>query len=485
MIAGITWVFVLAAVAVGAMLIFWGFDRTRKYFQTTGEKVENAYDKLEDKFRAEWTDADEYVARARRLWPSLQSNPFFWVGVATSTMICVLGILGATALSQGVFILTALWVGIFVVANLAQAAIAVLGDTGHGEWYEFKSTDRPRWHWPVLAVLLAVNFIASFTGSSNVAEVLTTTSEINASSLEGKQASLKRFKADLDALRTRRLQEAPGHSAEAIQAKATELESAAEREAGRGGCGRKCEAIRRDAVKWRALANDAIRERKLGDQIAILQAELKGLAADGTARTVASPHAALVEDVTDGAVTQGQVNRYLAPLFWLMVSVVDIALWLWAGDYAGRYRQEQYKIRAEAANAWLENGGFAPRYKISEDGVVEDVKALPAPPGEGDTFHIDLSESAQARIDKSPRLQQIQALFDAVFIQAEGSKISVGQAYELFAKIRSEQGERKYMAQPEFRSAITDYCEILGIELISNQIIGYKVGLASTQEAAE
>lgn len=475
----------LLSLMAGAAAVFLYAKLRPAKAASVGDAVKKGVDDLDDKFRAEWTDADIYVARSRRLWPSLKANPFFWAGVATSTMICFLGFMGASALAQGVFWLVVLYCAAFVFANLIQAAIAVLGDHGRGEWYEFKTGDRPAWHWPILLALLFVNFVASITGSSNVAEVLATTSEINVSSLESRRNALARAEEDLDALRTRRLQEAPGHSAEGIQAKAQELESAADREANRGGCGSKCEAIRRDAVKWRALANDAIRERELGEKIAVMRSELKGVAEDGTARTVASPHGQLVEDVTGGVVTKKQVNSYLSPLFWLLVSAVDIALWLWAGDYAGRYRMEQYRLRAEAANAWLVNAGLPPRYTISSEGIVEDTKALPAPGSTGDTINIDLSESALAKIEKSPRLKEIQALFDAVLIPSDAHKISIGKAYELFAKIKSEQGHAKYMNPTDFRAAITDYCDILGIELISNQIVGFKVGVSQHAEAAE
>lgn len=472
----------------GAVFVWLKFSEKKEAGDELATATPSLDAQLDSKFRTEWSDADLYVSRARRLWPSLKVNPFFWSGIGTSTLICILGIIGASALGQGEPVLTYLWMAIFVIANVVQAWIAVLGDTGRGEWYEFVSGDRPAWHWPVLALLLGVNFLASITGSSNVAEKLAVTSQINVSTFEGTKRELKQAEADLDRLRTRRIQEAPGYSAEALQETAREMEEKAEREADRGGCGPKCEAIKKDAIKWRALANDAVTERKLGEKIAVLRDNMSTMSDEGTARTVESPHAELIENATGGSISKGQVEAYLAPMFWLMISVVDVALWLWAGDYAGRYRMEQYKIRAEAANTWLTNANLPARYKITDDGIVEDVKAITGPGGgPGDTINIDLSETAEARIQKSPRLQQIRYLFDSVLLKADGVKIPIGRAYEVFAKIRSEQGERHYMNPQDFRSAITDYCEIMGIELISNQIIGYKVGLTQTQikEAAE
>lgn len=445
----------------------------------------DAVEDLDRKFRAEWSDADDYVARAQNIWPALQTNPFFWGGVGTSLMICALGVAGSQALASGVAWLFVLYCLAFLGANLIQAAIAALGDSGRGDWYEFRKVDRPAWQWPALILLLLVNFVASITGSANVTAVLNTTSEIQAGDLDSKRRALKRAEADLEGLRTRRLNAAPGYSAEALQNKATETEAAAEREGNRGGCKSKCEALKEEAIKWRALADDAVRERKLGEKIAVMRADLGKMAEVGV-KDIAAPHAQFMEDASGGVVSEKQVKTYLGPIFWLAFTVIDLALWLWAGDHAGRYRMKEYRRRAEEANAWLENMGLPARYTITSEGIVEDTKALPSPDGvPADSIHIDLSESVEARIEKSDRLRQVRSFFDSILIKAQGSKISIGKLHEVFSKIKQEQGERQYMNRADFASAVTTYCEITGMELLSNQIIGYKIGVTQQMEAAE
>lgn len=441
---------------------------------------------LEEKFRTEWTDADKYVAEAHHLWPALRGQMLFYCSIVSGLIVVSLSVFGAAAIANYVWWLTGLLVALSITMNIAQWVVGVTGDTGRGEFYEFNTGDRPLWHWPFFAGLVVVSSLFAIAGSATIANYLNTSSKIVVGSLTAMGDDIERMEAKRDAQITAlNNSEGKGLPLGALQAKALELEQAAEREAARVRCGPKCEELKREAVKWRALAETALSIKKLDEEIEQKRGALTAIGETGGARDDPAPHGTIIERMTMGAVEKEQAATFLPILFGVAAVIIDQALLLMLGDRVGRYRMQQYRIRAEAANAWLVNSGLPPRYTISSEGIVEDTKALPAPGSTGDTINIDLSESALAKIEKSPRLKEIQALFDAVLIPSDAHKISIGKAYELFAKIKSEQGHAKYMNPTDFRAAITDYCDILGIELISNQIVGFKVGVSQHAEAAE
>lgn len=452
------------------------------------KRMEASIHDLERKFRAEWSDADDYVARAHALWPALRGEILFYCTIISGAVALALAIVGAGAITNYIWWLWALLIGLAVIINVMQWAVAVLGDGGRGEWYEMKGGDRPRWHWPFFAGLVVVSSIFAISGAATIANYMNTSSRIVVSNLGSMSEDITRLEGERDARLARLNQsEGKGYSVGALQAKALETEQAAEREAARVRCGSRCEALKAEAVKWRALAETALSIRKLDEQIAEKRGALTAIGAAGTARDDDAPHATIIERMTAGTVQREQAATFLPIMMGIAAVIIDQVLLLMLGDRVGRYRMAEYRRRAEAANAWLRNAGLPERYTVDHAGEVTDTKLLAAPEGAGgESIHIDLTESAAAKIEKSPRLQQVDNLFNAVFIRSEGHKIPIGRAYELFAKIRSEQGERQYMNPTDFRAAITTYCEILGIELISNQIVGYKIGVASTaKEAAE
>lgn len=476
------WWLIFGLIAVfAALMSLKGWEWIRQRSERVAERAADVADDLEDQFRTAWADADDYVERANAVWPSLKHNGFFYIAICTSTILAILGVIGGASLSS-IWLLQVLFACAFVLANVVQAGLAVAGDEGYSAWYQFNKKDRKGWQWAVLWFTLVVNIFGSITGSAAIGSWLTASNDVQVSSY-AQTRDLKQSKIQQrDVLNARRMNNG-GSSLESLQATATEKEAAAQREAARGGCGSKCERIKSEAIKYRALARDAERERELTEQIRKLDTDLQGMAASGQAKTSSSPHGELIEGVSGGTVSRAQVDTYGTSIFWLMWALADLALWLFAGDAAGKYRAREFAKRAERANATLTNQGLEPRYS-----VLTEQAALPAPEAKsGDNITIQVDDDPAAKIAASDQLTEIDRLFgEAVSAEPDGL-VPFGKLHQVYRTIAENAGRTKWLNQTDFQAALKTYATLKKIKVQAGQIVGYKLAMtqAETSEAAE
>lgn len=436
--------------------------------ESGGKTSDQSQPVTKKQFTAAWTDIDAFVADADVWWPFLRSNPYFWVGVVTSTILVLFAAAGGWSLGNGSVFYGALMVLVFCIVNVGQAAVSLSGDRGTADAHEFDASDRSSGSWALLWLLLLLNFFGSFVGAQSVGSTMSTQAQIQAGSVQDLMDERIRTQKALEILNTRRMQ-AGGLSLEALQTKATETAEAAEREANRVRCASKCEALKAEAAKWKALAADAMRERKLGEHLAVLNDKLSS---DSYAKTEANPAGRTLEEMTAGAITEKQFAKHSVMIFLWLVSIIDFMLWLKAGDVTGSARRKEFMRRAEIANENLVNIGLKPRYIVPSQTVIE------AGTGEGDTVIMSIEADPDEIISRSDQLKDIQALFRDAMREAEDKNIAFGLLYNIYAERSRLAGREKWMTLPSFIDALRRYCELLKIDITGSAVHGYKLSVA-------
>ena len=466
------WVFLLVAGAVLmlASLKAWAWLKSR----AQSAPVESGTTTTRT-YTTAWTDIDAFVAEADVWWPFLKANPYFWIGVCTSTILVAFAAAGGWQFGNGSIVYGTLGVAIFCFVNVAQAIVSLSGDRGKADFHEFDSSDRSSASWALLWLLLLLNFFGSFVGAQSVGSTMSTQAQIASGSVQDLMSDRERTKQAIEILNTRRMQ-AGGHSLEALQAKAQETAEAADREAQRVRCASKCEALKAEATKYKALAADALRERKLGEHLAVLNDKL---GSDEFAKTEANPSGRTLEEVTGGYITEKGFAKHSVMFFLWFVSVVDFLLWLKAGDVTGSARRKEFLRRAEIANENLVNLGLQPRYVVPQQTVLEAEK------GDASTVVLAIEADPSAIIAASDQLQDVQSLFADALRADEGKAVPFGLLYNVYAERARIAGRTGWMTLPKFLDAIRRYCELKKIDHAGSALQGWKLSVAQNTEAAE
>ena len=496
----------LWAVLMGGLLVFagailiYGWAAVRQWFRDKEKrlevnlrpyKVSKRVQYARDGFQTAWTDVDEFVKDADRWWPYLKNEPTFWVGVITSTVLVMFAVAGGWALGGGSLFYGVLMAAVFGIVNIAQAVVSIAGDRGTADFHQVAKSDRSVWSWATLALLLVVNFFGAFVGAAVVGQTMTTSAVISSNSVNDLLAERERVAARVGELYARVRQS--GLEPEGIEEKAKFAEEKAICESwlGRGNricpqdkvaageygprCGEQCQELRTEAVRWRALANDAAKLKPLQARVDQINARL---AADGGARTEALPAGRAFEELTAGAVTEQQFGKWSVLFLQWIVAVIDFLLWLRVGDMVGAARLREQRLRAEIGNAKLSERGEPARY------MVETTAALPAPEAKtGDQITMSVAEDPSAKIAANANLTAIKKLFDETMRPAQDSRVTSGTLYNIYVERQQIAKASTWMAKAQFLTALDQYTTLLAIEYDGSSVIGYKLGVV--QEAAE
>ena len=412
-------------------------------------------------FRAAWSDADEFVSEAERYVPFLvgskrlgvRGTPYFWPAVITSTVLVLFALAGGWSLGQGSVYFGLLMCLIFGMINVIQAIIAVSGDKGTAPAWELQRSDRSVVSWGLLSVILILNMLGAFIGSSVIGSDLATKSEITAST---NQADLRRQKLlaqELADLKQRRA-EAGNRSPSALKTEAKRIRDEAIRESwrrrsgqtvdeakvqnGEWGpkCGADCSTLLEQAKRLEAMADDAAREAPLQQQLALLNERLKG--ASGSIE--ANPWAARIAET--GLLTADTVARNMTTVLQWVVAIIDFFLWIRVGDAVGAARAREYRRRAELANARLIAEGEQPRYMLEPPEAPTQAAASRA-----ETVVIGVEADPATIIAASSDLSAIDAFFAAALQADESRKIGFGVAYAIFVERQKVSGAKTWMAK--------------------------------------
>lgn len=437
-------------------------------------------------FDTAWLEAEEFVNQADDVSQYLvgktetvncrrikqQPNGWFILGCITSFIVLFFAALGGWAVGGGSLVYGLLFGLAFTAVQIAQAYVALSGDKGTATFEKMKASDRSWGSWAALMVLLVLNFLGAFVGSQIVGASLDTRHEITSNVTRDLLAERDRITRQIATIAERNTQ-AGGFSRGALETKARETEEASEREAGRRGCGPKCEALKREAVQWRSLAEDAARRQTLETRLTTLNDQL---AASGDAKTIANPSGQVVEYITGGLVPANAWIQQLAFLILSLLIFVDLWAWLKCGDHVGFQRARQRRLRADAANALLVNKGYEPRdfFGAGALAALTDERSR-----SGDTIIISAEMEPTEIIKASDDLREIDELFkDAVRADADET-LTFAKLYTVYSARAAAANRATWMNQVAFNRALERYCELLKIKQRGGELIGFRLGVAS------
>lgn len=415
---------------------------------------------------------DDIVRDAERWWPYLRSNALFWIGCFFTCIMILLDFqfgISRAGLVGGIILGS-----LFMAADLALPFVCIKSDRGRSNWYDFSQSDRSATSW-VLIVLFTLMSVVVVIGSTS--EVATTTGARNTIGNTRYEATLdqiSKWQAERDQLPVDR-----GYEALANLASATE--EAAVREAGRGGCQTKCEALKREAAAYRARANDAKRKEELTQRIAEAQDRLRSMS---NVRTDSDAFGSAVEGLSVGAVTKEQTARYGLTLIGIAIVIGGTLLWMTVADQVKADMRREWRKRGELADRWRAGQGLPPKYVQPEDPVALITHEKPA-----DTIIVNVAgEDMLKRFPNDEELKTANGLFGTILDPADDGVLSVEEIYRAFqiAVLKADPGA-KYMSRHTMAQKLaTIALHRSDVRMTAdNKIHGWMLVKAQAVEAAE
>lgn len=440
----IFWTIFIVALALAVLTSLKGWAWVRSRGKAVAATVER--EGLRAATRARSTlesELDDFVQDAHKVWPSIKGLPLFYIAIVTLTCMVALNVkFGWDRGGHEVSLATIVFILLFSTADVALAVLAVRGDRGTGAWYEFKRDDRKPGERMLIGVFTVMSIFVVIGSTGDVSSQSTARNKVEQSGWQEVQRQLDQKTKLRDELVSRRVANG-GMSRESLEVRAKEAKDASDREAERVRCGKKCEELKSEAVKWEAQAADARKEDQLTEEIAVLHGKLKG--AD-TIRDGSDPF----EDFSSYAgMSGGQFNKWLFILFGTAFALGNTVLWLLVGDEAGKVRAIEYRRRGEIADSERNTLGLPPKYTAPLE-----AQALLAPPkaeGAGDTIIVQVSaaEDMRRRFANDADLLEVDRLFGSLVDPSEGGVVTIAELYKAYqvSKLRTDPNSR-YMTQP-------------------------------------
>jgi hypothetical protein len=507
----------IAAASLALAFVFGGVG-VRSWFKrraaAAGEIVEDAGDEISrawHKYAPDWDDADKLINDAHKYWPYLagdkrrdiKGEPLFMVGVVTSSILVCFAVAGGWAVAGGNLFYGVLLGVVFGAVNILQAFVSVTGDKGKGDFWELKRADRTAGSHALLGLILCLNFFAGFIGSSVVGEGRATASKITAGSVQAQIQERKNLKDQIAlSVSKRKAAGLGGMGADELAKAAKDQKEAAICEsylsrsnslcpqdkvkAGVWGpkCGDNCQTKKAEAARLDQYAKAAAAEDDAEQRIAVLNEKLEGR---GYVTEEGNPAGQRFSELTWGIGSADQFEKWSLMILLWVVSIIDYLVWLKIGDRVASARINEINRRREGVVAAFANNNetLPERFTAKAYDPTSDPVALPSPVVGGDTVTIAVGEDPQAKIKASERLRDIDQFFSDVMVEADGSAVAFGKLYDIYANLKASRNHKTWLNRSDFRNALTDYAELLNLEVVAMKLHGYKVGFTPDSDLVE
>lgn len=355
---------------------------------------------------------DDLVREGERWWPHLRGSLLFWVSCVFTVILVALDY--AFGWSQAGLVGVAVVGSLFAAADIAIPIIA-LKDRSDGE-ADWKST-------LLVWVCTFASLFVVIGSTAEIASVTGATKDISKMSIDGTIQQIAIWETERDSITVDR-----GYKALADLAKATE--EAAEREGSRTRCGEKCEKLKKEAVDYKARAEDAKRKEDLIAKIANAREALtKG--EGGTARLDSAPLASAIEDMTLGAIKRDVARKYFLTVLGIVAVIASTFFWLVVGDMLGRSIRRELKKRHAIADEMLTNAGRPRKYTTVDPAGLLPPPKLTAANDPGVT--INYSEAQMLVTFKNDEaLLIVNGLFSSLLLPATDGSVTLTALYDAY-----------------------------------------------------